>query len=500
MRLERNLAVGLMSSGWSAAVSLAVVPMYLKYLGIEAYGLIGFFVTLQAFFQLLDMGMGPTMNREVARCSSLGNMREVASLFNTLAIIYWAIAFAILLLVLLLSPFISQHWLQSKKLPPETISHAVILMGMVVAARWPVGLYQGALMGAHRIDIAGYINISMVTLGSLGAVLVLAFVSATIEAFFMWQVGVGLLYAQLMRIAAHKVLEVEKSQNFDWKSLKRVWKFSVSMSFIALLGGFFTQMDKLLLSKLLSLEEFGQYMLATLVVSGLYILVNPVFNVVFPRFTDLVSKGQVEELTNFYRLCTRVMATILFPVALLLILNAQDLVMIWTGNEDLAINIAPVIALLAAGSAFHGIMYLPYALQLAYGETQIPIVILIILMLLLAPLIILLTASFGAQGAALAWLALHVVYLILGTWLTHRCLLTGIALTWIFQDVGAPFLVTAFVGIAGSFYLQQSEHFILERVSVVILLAITALTLSTVLSPKMRILAFQKLGWNKALN
>ena len=84
--------------------------------------------------------------------------------------------------------------------------------------------------------------------------------------------------------------------------------------------------------------------------------------------------------------------------------------------------------------------------------------------------------------------------------MTHRRLLTGIALTWIFQDVGTPFLVTVFVGIAGSYYIQQSAHFVLERVSIVFLLAITALTLSTVLSPKMRILAFQKLGWNKALN
>ena len=70
MSLRRNLLAGLANSVWSALVSLAVVPFYLKYLGIEAYGLIGFFVTTQAILSLLDMGMAPTINREVALCSA----------------------------------------------------------------------------------------------------------------------------------------------------------------------------------------------------------------------------------------------------------------------------------------------------------------------------------------------------------------------------------------------------------------------------------------------
>jgi len=48
-------------------MSLAFVPLYIKYLGIEAYGLIGVFAILQAWLRLLDMGMKPAINREMAR-------------------------------------------------------------------------------------------------------------------------------------------------------------------------------------------------------------------------------------------------------------------------------------------------------------------------------------------------------------------------------------------------------------------------------------------------
>ena len=48
-------------------MSLAFIPLYIKYLGIEAYGLIGLFAVLQAWLVLLDMGMSPTLSREMAR-------------------------------------------------------------------------------------------------------------------------------------------------------------------------------------------------------------------------------------------------------------------------------------------------------------------------------------------------------------------------------------------------------------------------------------------------
>ena len=86
MSMSRNIVAGLTNSVWSAVVGLTVVPFYLKYLGIEAYGLIGFFVTTQALLSLLDMGMAPTINREVARCSASGNLKEAGKLLHTLAV------------------------------------------------------------------------------------------------------------------------------------------------------------------------------------------------------------------------------------------------------------------------------------------------------------------------------------------------------------------------------------------------------------------------------
>ena len=54
----------------TAVLSIVFVPIYLRYLSVELYGIIGFFTSIQAFLLLLDGGISPTLNREAARLSA----------------------------------------------------------------------------------------------------------------------------------------------------------------------------------------------------------------------------------------------------------------------------------------------------------------------------------------------------------------------------------------------------------------------------------------------
>jgi len=453
----RNLLAGLGNSAWSALVNLAVVPLYLHYLGIEAYGLIGFFITIQALLSLLDMGMAPTINREVARCSASGNMAEAGRLLHTLAAIYWVMTAVIALLFLVLAPLIAGHWLQPKELAPETISQAVMLMGLVIACRWPVGLYQGALIGAQRLTVSSAINAAMVTLGALGALAVLAFVSPTIQAFFIWQASLGALHALVIRFAAWRVIGRSSAKVFDVDKLKSTWRFAAGMSGIALTSVIFTQLDKLIISKLAGLETFGYYMLATAIVSAMYVLVNPVFNVIYPRMTALVASEETAELSGLYRTGTRILASVILPIGVTLAVFSRELVLIWTNNPEVTQHVSPVISVLALGSALHGIMYFPYALQLAHGMTLLPLVINLCLMLALVPLLIFLVTKYGAIGGAWAWLVLHSMYVLVGSWLTHHYLLKKLLASWLLLDVGIPLVIACLLGLLGYFFTSNIQ-------------------------------------------
>lgn len=497
MKLGRNLLAGLANSVWSALVGLAVVPFYLKYLGIEAYGLIGFFVTTQALLSLLDMGMAPTINREVARCSASGNLQEAGKLLHTLAVVYWGMAVMIALLIVALAPWIAEYWLQSKQLSAQTISHAIMLMGLVVACRWPIGLYQGALIGAQRLTVASGINMAMVTIGSLGAVAVLAFVSPTIEAFFIWQACVGLVYAATMRWGAWRIIGRMTGTRFDVDKLKSIWRFSVGMSGVAVSAVILMQLDKVLLSKILSLEDFGRYALAGVVASGLYILLTPAFNVIYPRLSVLVAIDETEKLMGLYRSGTRLLLAVLFPIAAAAAVFAEEILFLWTGNPSLASSTAPVVSLFLIGTALNGAMHFPYALQLAYGMTRLPLTINAILVIVMIPTTIILALQYGAVGGAAAWAVLNGIYLLIGTRLTHQSLLKGVGLKWLLWDVGMPLGMSLLIVGGIGYKIRELGFSYYAELFIGSGLALCTFLIIVMLSPSLRIAARTILTRNK---
>ncbi|PPC95360.1 MAG: polysaccharide biosynthesis protein [Methylotenera sp.] len=489
MALKRNFSVGLFGSIWSALLGLAVIPLYIKYLGAEAYGLIGFFATTQALLQLLDLGLSPTINREVARCSATNKMQEARSLLHTLSIVYWGMAFVIGLIIIVLAPLISNHWLQARALPTTTITQALMLMGLVVACRWPVGLYMGALMGMQRVALSSIINTAFGTLSSLGTVAVLILISPTIKAFFIWQACVGVCYALVMHVIAwHVVQGKHEKRQFSFDDLKRVWKFSAGMSAVTVTGIILIQADKLLLSKLLSLGDFGHYTLAALVANSLYILLTPLFNTIYPKMSALVASNDTEKLVDLYKNGTRLFLGALFPIAIVTAVFSENLLYLWTGNQELAIKSSPIVSLFLIGTALNGVMHFPYALQLAYGETKLPIRINLILIIITVPMTIVLGQTYGAVGGAGSWAILNFIYLLIGTWLTHRTLLKGVSLSWLLGDVILPLCVATFAGLV-AFVIKNYSLPIYVQLLACIMLVIIAFIITICISPKLRLLS-----------
>lgn len=446
MRLGRNLLAGLANSAVTALVGLAATPFYLHLLGIERYGVVGLLITAQALLSLLDVGLSPTLNREVARASEAGDLAPARGLLACLGWLYAGVAVIVILAMAAAAPWLAQSWLQRQDLSPAELTQALALLGLAVACRWPAGLYVGALNGAQRLVISSSLTSVYALVSAAGAIAVLVVVDASLPVFFLWQAVAAAFYTLAMRRAAWQVLGGRAGAVPAWGELARVWRFSASLGVIAVTSVVFTQMDKVLLSRLLSLEAFGRYSLATLVAGGLYVLVTPVFNAVYPRFSALVAAGKAEELWTLYRLGTRMIAALVFPVAMVLAVLAEPLLTLWTQEPDIAAAAAPVVSLLCAGTALHAVMYFPYALQLSHGMPRLSITINLVMIVVLVPLIITLTLAYAEVGAAAAWLCLHLLYVVLGTWVTHRHLFVGRGAAWLARDVGLPLLLTLAVG------------------------------------------------------
>jgi O-antigen/teichoic acid export membrane protein len=486
VKLGWNLAAGFANSFWTAIVTLAAVPFYLSYLGIESYGLIGFFTAMQALFALLEVGLSQTINREVARSSTPEDRLRVRDLLHTLALAYWGVAVMIALATWACAPLISRYWLTSTQIPADSVSSAVQLMGLVVACRFPLSLYLGALMGAQRMVVASGIGIVMVTIANVGAVVVLALLSPTIQAFFVWHAGVGLANVVVVRFAAWRAVQAvghERTPRFDTAGLRRIWRFTAGMGLTAVLGTIFMQSDKILLSKIVSLEDLGRYSLAGLAASILYLVITPVFTVMYPRIASLHADGDFDQIERLYRSGTRLLMAIICPVAIFIGMYSTELVATWTGNYQVAESIKVVIIFLLMGSVLHGAMYFPFTLQISFGLSAIPLLTNVVLLIIFIPMLFYFASKFGIAGGAAAWAALNFVYLLFGTLLTHRTILRGVGTRWLLTDVGLPIAISSIIAGLGGYAIKLSIDHLITKLLLGVILSTASATMIIYSSP-----------------
>jgi O-antigen/teichoic acid export membrane protein len=441
-RFRSNLVANLAGTAWVAVLQIACLPWYIRLLGVEAYGLIGFYITIQVSLQVLDLGFSLTVNRELARhAADPGDAGQLRTVVRTLELTYWALGVCIGAAWFLLAPALGTKWIHASTLADADVVRVLRIMALLIVLQWPLTFYQNGLNGLQQQVRLNLVRFVSSTIAYGGAVAVLVTVAAKIEVFFAWQLIAG--FVQIVVLAAvfwNSMPRSDAPSRFDPAAFATVRDFAGGMGAITVLGVALQQMDKIVLSKLLSLETFGYYILGGVVASALQLFITPTFSAVFPRLAGMVAKGETAQIRVLYHQGTQLMAVLLLPTAAVLVMFAPQVIQLWTGNAELAMRAAPIARLLVTGTVINGLMNLPYALQLSYGWTSLSVRFAVVKLVVFLPLLIWAATRYGAVGAAATWVALNACYMLIGVPLTHRRLLTSDAGRWFFADVGRPLL------------------------------------------------------------
>lgn len=442
--LKRNLTANYLGQGWVALMGLAFIPLYIKYLGIEVYGLIGLFAMLQAWLGLLVMGMTPTLGREMARFTGGSHSNEsIRDLLRSIEIIALGIALLIAGSVSYGSNWIATSWLKAEALPVDVVAQALAIMGLVTALRFVEGVYRSAIVGLQRQVLFNVVNSTMATLRGVGAVGILVWVSPTLEAFFLWQGAISIATLGILAITTYGSLpRGERAGRFSFEALRGVWRFAGGMMGITFLALLLTQVDKILLSKLLSLSEFGYYTLAAAVAGALFMLIGPITQAFYPKFCELHARNDQAALADAYHKGAQLVSVIAGSAAIVLILFSETFLHLWTQDAELASRVAPLLSLLMIGNLLNGLMYVPYHAQLAHGWTSLGVYVNSAAVIFIVPAILWAVPRYGAEGAACVWVMLNAGYALIAVQFMYRRILSQEKWRWYRQDVLLPLAST----------------------------------------------------------
>lgn len=468
-KLWLALAASFLARGWAAVLSLLAVPWYLRFLGVEAYGVVGIFVSLSAVVSLLDLGLGATLTREMAKLpggqTQPARARDIARTFE---LVYVGLAFLVGALGALLAYPLAMFWVTVDTLSRSDVAQALLLGSVALACQWPGNLYGAGLAGLQKQVLLGGVTTVLGTV-RVALTLVAIWQAPSLQTFFWAQIVAAVVQSLVVWYLFWRALGRDgRAPVFRLEVLRNSLGFAGGMAGIALTTIVLTQADKLVLSRALSLSEFGVYAVASALATGLYMVITPLFSVMYPRFSALVHQGAggEAELVRQYHAASQLIALSLLPLAVLLVAYGGEVLYVWTGDRVLAAAGGVTLGLMVAGNAFNGLMNLPYALQLAYAWPRLAFWINVVSIILLVPGIWWAATRFGAVGGAGAWALLNLGYLLITPQIMHTRILPREKMAWYRWGVLLPLAIC--VGIVLVF--RQFPLLNLSRIEVLVVL------------------------------
>jgi O-antigen/teichoic acid export membrane protein len=238
--------------------------------------------------------------------------------------------------------------------------------------------------------------------------------------YVLWHAATALLETLLRRLLAWRQLGVKRAHiGWDTQDLRPVLQTAAGMSAAALLGALTVQMDKIVLSRMVSLEQFGYYTVASSAAMGLLLLISPLVQAVLPRAVQL--RDQPQALRHLSFKLMGLIAGMVIAVAAVFICCGHWLLMFWLHDARAVAVIHPLLSVLLLGTAmnaFYNVGYIHWLVQERVGRILLVNGLSVVLALVLTPLLVLWK---GSLGATLGWVLINLLGLLLSLeWLKRK--------------------------------------------------------------------------------
>lgn len=425
----QNIFANYASRLWSIGSVYLFVPIYIRILGVESYGLISYYSLLLSIILIADAGLSATFTRETA---SQTEDQQIQNLLTSIEKVLFIILFLVGMIVFICAPMIAENWKDSTEiLSVELITKSLQLMPLALIPQVAISLYFGGLMGMEH-QVKANVLMILFSLVRSGIVIVPIYFYPEPHIFFIWQIITSWVFMIIMRSTLKQkiVRNTSVAKVLSWNELKPVLSYALGIFLVSVIAVINTSLDKLVVSFMRSLEEFAYYSIAGTLAQIPLILTTPIAATVLPRFIKLIKQNKRIKLRFLYEKNSYMIASIGSTSTFILYFFNKEIINIWMPRQTIPTYVFPVIKMLAIGSLFLTLQLMPFYLSLANGNTKTNIKLGLFMLIFMAPLTYFLTYFFGLIGAAIPWMILNfTAFLYLG-YVLNKKYNNGIIFHW----------------------------------------------------------------------
>lgn len=442
LSLSRNIIFNYLGRAYSVGATYLFIPFYVSILGVEAYGIIAFYSVVVTFVAIADAGLSVAFAREIARGA---DRTRLVNLLSTIEVLLGSTTVALACTFFLSADWIAKYWLnQGEKVSAQDVVMCLRLMALSVPAQLLISLYSAGLFGSQRQHVGNLMQAAYTTARS-GLVILVLMQAPSVVTFFAWHLLATLVFAVLFRASLLRVLGARwlACGRFVPAELRSVLAFAGGMLAISVVSLVNTQLDKVMVSKLFSIEQFGLYALAAMLAQLPVAVSTPVAMAFSPAMTALVAKGKTAEYERMYERFSALIALLGSLSAFGLAFFAGDVFAVWLAGQAVSGATLEVAMVMVLGGLFLCLQLTPYYLSLANGDNRSIAALAAATLVLSMPLTYLGATKFGLLGAATPWLLLNCINFFTLSAVVNGRHYPGRHRRWLWRCIGMPVLMAA---------------------------------------------------------
>ena len=400
-RVVHGSFLNLGGQGVTMLATLAATPFVIRLLGAPGYGVLALVHVLIGYLSFADMGMGTASTRFGSVAHARGDDQgEATAIWSALALAAVPATTIALALALGARTLVEQVL----RLPPDLHQSAVIavrLAALGFLARAVAGVLNTPAVVRLRMDLVVLVTAGTAT-GQIVLVPVVLYLGGGLTGAVEIVAGTAIAAALLFAVIGMRLLPQLRRPHISSELLKPLARFGGALVVSSIAGTVLANLEKLLLPRYASVQALAFYSVAFTLAYMLTQLPVAMLQSLVPAFSQLQVKSDRGDLELLYRRALRGMLYWALPGAIFICTVARPFFTLWAGPQFGRESTLPLY-LLMGGVVCEIMAYVPYALLLTLGRTDIIArcqLSLVIPYLLGSAFLI---YRFGAAGAAVAW-------------------------------------------------------------------------------------------------
>jgi O-antigen/teichoic acid export membrane protein len=401
-KITRNSILNIMGYCAPVAVAVVTIPVLIRIMGTERFGVLALAWAIIGYFSLFDFGLNRALTKMVAEKLGSGDEKAIPDLILTALIFMIGIGLAVCAILVICLPWLVRDILN---IPDDLIEETRIGF-LLLAISVPLVIVSVALRGVlsayQRFDLVNLVRVPMGIFIFLAPIPVIKWYQNALHPVLVVLI-LGRLIAMLvqLRLCNTIVPFLRSGAKFQRKLIRPLLSFGGWVTISNVISPLMIYIDRFFIGALISASAVAFYATPNEAVTKLWYLPWALLGVLFPAFsTTLVRDAQLT--FDIFENGVKYLFVAMFPIALLAMVFAFEGLSLWLG-PDFAKNSASILKWMTVGVFLHSLAQIPYALLQGSGRPDMIAKAHLVELPLYCVLLWQLIRLAGTEGAAAAW-------------------------------------------------------------------------------------------------